>query len=101
MAAINEACANALHAANVDVLTTKPVVSFYASDEGGGKIGGWVAMKNAFDFRPGDQPSGSGATLENRSALISQRSFAVYNGLIKHLKKSSVTIDFLPMDGEI
>ena len=30
LAVIDEVCANALHAANIDVLRTKPVVSFYA-----------------------------------------------------------------------
>ena len=75
------------------------MVSFYAPDEGGGKISGWVAMKNAFYFHPGDQPSGSGATLENRLALISQRGFAVYNGLINHLRKSLVKSIFCVWTG--
>ena len=66
LAVIDEVCANALHTANIDVLKTKPVVSFYAPDEGGGKISGWFAMKNAFDFHPSDQPFVSGATLGNR-----------------------------------
>ena len=101
LAVIDEVCANALHTANIDVLKTKPVVSFYAPDEGGGKISGWFAMKNAFDFHPSDQPFVSGATLGNRLALISQRGFVVYNVLINHLRKSLVTSFFLPMDGKI
>ena len=101
LAVIDEVCDNALHTANIDVLKTKPVVSFYAPDEGGGKISGWFAMKNAFDFHPSDQPFVSGATLGNRLALISQRGFVVYNVLINHLRKSLVTSVFLPMDGKI